>query len=121
MHRSMEILERCNGMPAACRAAQSAVRSRIWPKVPGYWKIAPNTLPGSQSSGRPRTISIPSGSARVSITATVCGCRSSATKNAVALDLADRCAIAIASAAAVASSSRLALATGRPVRSEIIV
>jgi hypothetical protein len=35
--------------------------------------------------------------------------------------LADRCAIVIASAAAVASSSSEALATSRPVRSQIIV
>jgi hypothetical protein len=66
-------------------------------------------------------ISIPSGSARVSITEMVCGCRFSLTKNALALDFATRCAIAMASAAAVASSKSDALATGSPVRSATMV
>ena len=107
--------------PALCSASQSAVRSRMCPKVPGYWKIAPNTCAGSQSSGLPRMISIPSGSARVSITLIVCGCRFSLTKKARAFDFATRCAMAIASAAAVASSSSEALATGSPVRSATMV
>ena len=99
---------------ASCSAAHSAVRSRIWPKVPGYWKIAPKTAAGSRSAGAPMTISMPSGLGRVSMTEMVCGCRFSLTKNALAFDLATRCAMAMASAAAVASSSNEALATGRP-------
>ncbi|MNP74371.1 hypothetical protein D3C76_1712360 [compost metagenome] len=66
-------------------------------------------------------ISIPSGSARVSMTEMVCGCRSSLTKNAFAFDFATRCAMAMASAAAVASSSNEAFATGSPVRSATMV
>ena len=64
---------------------------------------------------------MPKGAALVSITAMVCGCRSWATKNASALDLDCRRAMAIASAAAVASSSRDAFATGSPVRSATMV
>ena len=64
---------------------------------------------------------MPSGAARVASTASTCGWRSSAAKNRELLDLALRLAIPIASAAAVASSSRLALAMGRPVRSSTMV
>jgi hypothetical protein len=66
-------------------------------------------------------ISIPSGMARVRITAMVCGWQKRSTKNALAFDFATRSAMVIASAAAVASSSRLALATSSPVRSQTMV
>ena len=88
----------------------------------GYWKIAPKTAFGSRSlKGSPTITSQPKGSARVSITAMVCGWQWWSTKKAVALDFAARFASAIASAAAVASSSRLALATSSAVRSQIMV
>ena len=66
-------------------------------------------------------ISMPSGSARVCITAIFCGWQASSTKNPRALDFATRSAITIASAQAVASSRSEALATGSPVRSATIV
>jgi hypothetical protein len=64
---------------------------------------------------------MPSGSARVRITAMFCGWQFSSTKKAVAFDFATRCAMVMASAAAVASSRSEALATGSPVRSDTIV
>ena len=63
------------------------------------------------------TSSIPSGSARVCSTASVCGWVSASTRNRGDADEPARRHSAIASAAAVASSSRLAPATARPVRS----
>ncbi len=106
---------------AACSAAISSVKSRIWPLVPGYWNSAPNTLSGSNSDGSATITSMPSGSARVLITAIFCGWQAASTKNAPAFDFATRCAMVIASAQAVASSSSEAPATSSPVRSEIIV
>ena len=55
------------------------------------------------------------------MTAMVCGWQFSSTKNALALDFATRSAMLMASAAAVASSSKLAFATGKPVRSATMV
>jgi hypothetical protein len=54
-------------------------------------------------------------------TASVCGCTSESTKNDLVFAADTRSASAIASAAAVASSSNEALATSRPVRSQIMV
>ena len=63
---------------------------------------------------------MPTARARVSITARLCGCRfRSAMKRS--RRRSERLHMAIASAAAVASSSSEAPATGRPVRSAIIV
>ena len=73
------------------------------------------------SSGSPTITSMPSGAARVCITAMFCGWQFSSTKKAVAFDFATRCAMVIASAQAVASSRREALAISSPVRSETIV
>ncbi|MCY1242166.1 hypothetical protein D9M72_551110 [compost metagenome] len=67
------------------------------------------------------TICQPSGSARVFRRAIVCGWQFSSTKKVLAFDFETRSAIAMASAAAVASSSREALATSRPVRSQTMV
>ena len=67
--------------------------------------------------GSPTTTSIPSGAARVRITAMVCGWQSASTKNRADFDFDTRRAIAIASAAAVASSSSEALASSIPVKS----
>ncbi len=64
---------------------------------------------------------MPSGSARVRSTSSVCGCTLSATKNVLDFDFDERLARVIASAAAVASSSRDALAISMPVRSATIV
>ena len=65
---------------------------------------------------------MPSGSARVSSTARVCGSVSaSTTKTASGLARPARRTSVIASAAAVASSSMEAPATSRPVRSATIV
>ncbi|OIQ70965.1 hypothetical protein GALL_474180 [mine drainage metagenome] len=64
---------------------------------------------------------MPSGSARVRMTASVCGSTSLSTKKVVDLDLATRIASVMASAAAVASSSIDALAMGIAVRSMIMV
>ncbi len=89
----------------------------MYPCVPGYWKIAPKTVLGSRSTGSPTTISIPSGSARVRMTARLCGWHSWSTKKARAFDLAWRWAMVIASAAAVASSSSDELAMSIAVRS----
>ena len=71
--------------------------------------------------GVPTMTSIPSGAARVFITAMFCGWQFSSTKNAVAFDLATRCAMVIASAQAVASSSSEALEISSPVRSDTMV
>ena len=76
----------------------------------------------SSASGRPTRMSMPLAAARVSTTAIVCGWQSSATKKAVLPDLPFTAAQKwTASAAAVPSSRSEALATGRPVRSAIIV
>ena len=64
---------------------------------------------------------MPSGSARVSTTAEVCGNRSASTTNRGDLLLLARRSSVIASAAAVASSSIDALATSMPVRSATMV
>ncbi len=64
---------------------------------------------------------MPSGSARVANTANVCGDVSASTTNRAERARPARRSRVIASAAAVASSSMEALATGRPVRSQIIV
>ncbi|MNL36374.1 hypothetical protein D3C87_1584490 [compost metagenome] len=98
------------------------MKSRTSPLVPGYWKIAPKTSTGSRSViGSPMMTLQPSGAARVSISAMVCGWQALSTKKALALVFAWRWQSAMASAAAVASSSSEALATSRPVRSAIIV
>jgi hypothetical protein len=65
--------------------------------------------------------SMPSGWARVARTARVCGCVSASTRKRCEATLPARRARVIASAAAVGSSSRLAPATGRAVRSETTV
>jgi hypothetical protein len=61
--------------------------------------MAPNTAAGSSASGGPTITSMPSGSARVCITAMFCGWQFSSTKNPRAFDFATRSAITIASAA----------------------
>ena len=66
-------------------------------------------------------ISMPKGSARVRMTSMFCGWQASSTKKTLDFDLAERCAMVIASAAAVDSSKSEALAMSRPVRSQIIV
>ncbi len=106
---------------AACSASISAVKSRRWPWVPGYWKIAPKTFSASSSSGAPTITSMSRGAARVRITAMFCGWQFSSTKKARAFDLATRCAMVMASAAAVASSRSEALAISSPVRSLTMV
>ncbi len=65
--------------------------------------------------------SMPTPSARVRSTSSVCGCRPLEAKNTLDLDFAERLASVIASAAAVASSSSEALAISMPVRSATIV
>ena len=79
--------------------------------------------PRSRRYRRVRTSrnSMPTGAARVARTARVWGCRSVARHTMRDFDLPTLAAIVTASAAAVASSSRLALAIGRPVRSAIMV
>ncbi len=106
--------------PAAWTAAIGAVRSTSSPWVPGYWKMAPKQAEGTAPAG-PVTTSIPSGVARVRITARVCGCSASSAKNTWLLDFDCRCASAMASAAAVASSSSEAFAISSPVRSATMV
>jgi hypothetical protein len=64
---------------------------------------------------------MPSGCARVPITARVCGSVSASTTYTPLAALDERRASVIASAAAVASSSIDALAVGRPVRSATTV
>ena len=64
---------------------------------------------------------MPSGSARVRSTASVCGSVSASTTNRALRAFPARRSSVIASAAAVASSSSDAPATGRPVRSATIV
>ena len=83
--------------------------------------MAPNTLSASSASGAATITSIPSGAARVWISAMFCGWQFSSTKNAVAFDFATRWAMVIASAQAVASSSSEALAISSPVRSLTMV
>jgi len=68
----------------------------------------------------PVTIVTPSPAARVSTTASVCGCTRSSTKNFGFLREAAKI-IDMASAAAVDSSRSEALHSSKPVRSEIIV
>ncbi|CAM3863362.1 hypothetical protein TSST111916_11100 [Tsukamurella strandjordii] len=83
--------------------------------------------PKNSPSGRPSAItsvtttSMPSGSARVSITARVCGKTSRSTTSRGLLDLPARRSRVMASAAAVASSSMELLAISMPVRSETMV
>ena len=64
---------------------------------------------------------MPIGSARVRRIASVCGNTSASTRKRLDSAFEERRATVIASAAAVASSSREALATGSPVRSQTIV
>ncbi|SHU38266.1 Uncharacterised protein [Mycobacteroides abscessus subsp. abscessus] len=64
---------------------------------------------------------MPSGSARVAITAAVCGYRSASTTSRLDADFTARCMSVIASAAAVPSSSIEALAISSPVSSATIV
>ena len=68
----------------------------------------------------PVTSLIPSGSALVARTASVCGRQSASARNTLPLPVARRASV-IASAAAVASSSMDAPATGSPVRSSTMV
>ncbi len=63
---------------------------------------------------------MPSGSARVASTASVCGRQSASARKMLPLPACRRASV-IASAAAMASSSRDAPATGSPVRSATIV
>ena len=64
---------------------------------------------------------MPSGSARVAITAIVCGSVSASTTYTLLVAFDERRASVIASAAAVPSSSMLALAVASPVRSVTMV
>ena len=66
------------------------------------------------------TSSMPSGSARVARTASVCGRQSASARKILPFPATRRDSV-IASAAAVASSSSEAPATGSPVRSAIMV
>ncbi len=114
--------------PAAWAAAVSGAQSTISPVASGYCTITPTTgLPSaaaasdasSVTSRRSATTSgRPIASARVRITAIVCGkSRSSRSTTASAGALLTRRMSDIASAAAVASSSSDEPATSRPVRS----
>jgi hypothetical protein len=67
------------------------------------------------------TVSMPCGTARVRITAAVCGSASASMTKTPPLTLPMRRASATASAAAVPSSSSEAPAVGSPVRSETTV
>ena len=108
--------------PAPCSAAISPVEIPHLAIGAGILEDRPKHRAGIQSRPASPTItSIPSGSARVRITAMFCGWQPSSMKNAFAFDFATRSAIAIASAAAVASSSSEALAMSSPVRSQTIV
>ena len=111
--------------PSACTCsarADSAAGSRTSPVEVG----TETRTPKQPSAGSPAVTSrtsrtIPSGVARVSRTASVCGCVSASTTKVIAPVRSTRCSRAIASAAAVGSSSMEALARGRPVRSATIV
>ncbi len=108
--------------PRSCASAISPRRSAIRPEAPGYCASTPKQSPSGRPSDRSATTtSMPSGSARVSITPIVCGNASASTMKRFEAAFEARRATVIASAAAVASSSSDAFATGRPVRSEIIV
>ena len=92
----------------------------------GYCRNAPNTSGASsaQVSGGPTCSVIPSGSARLCSTASVCGKTRSDTRNTpppAGFFGETRCSSVIASPAAVASSSSEAPATGSPVRSVTMV
>ncbi len=89
--------------------------------MPGYCSSTPNASWVAAEHGASTTTSMPSGSARVRTTASVCGCTSSATRNVFDFDLPTRRHIVIASAAAVASSSIDAFAMSIAVRSDTIV
>ncbi len=110
--------------PSRCAASISPRRSRTCPVEPGYCSTIAKQpvaataalLPASKS-----TTLIPSGQARVAITARVCGCTSEATAITSLFALAVACAMCIASAAAVASSSSEALAISMPVSSQTMV
>ena len=107
--------------PWACTASISGRRSRTRPLTPGYCSSAAKAGALPASSAGPTCTVMPSGSARVLTTASVCGSTSSATKKVVLLLLPTRSASVMASAAAVASSSIDALAMAMPVRSVTMV
>ncbi len=111
--------------PLACAASTSVVWSRTAPLAPGYWSSTPkqsSSRSGSASAARSATTtSMPSGSARVRITAIVCGRASASTRKTLPVARPARRDSVIASAAAVASSNSDAPATGSPVRSDTIV
>ena len=109
--------------PAALARAITAAGSGQPPLAPGSCSNNPKLASlNCIASGSPCSSSMPSGSARVWSTARVWGKRSACTWKwrAPLAPLALR-ARAMASAAAVASSSREALAIGRPVSSVISV
>lgn len=110
--------------PWACSMTGSMARTA--PEAPGYWSSTPKTPRSAISAGMPSlrsatTTSTPVGSARVSITATVCGRVSASTRKTPFLTLPTRRDRAIASAAAVPSSSSEAPEVGSPVSSATIV
>ncbi len=104
----------------------TGLRSRTAPEAPGYWSSTPKTPRSAISAGMPSlrsatTTSTPVGSARVSMTAMVCGSASASTRKTPCLTLPTRRDSAIASAAAVPSSSSEAPEVGSPVRSATTV
>ena len=112
--------------PASCSRPANSRKSRIRPRVSGYWTSAPETSsvispppPGPESARS--TSRIPAAPARVRSTASVCGCASVSARNTGRRPRPAARHIAIASAAAVASSSSDAPATGSPVRSAVSV
>ena len=105
---------------AAWAASTTGARSRTSPDAPGYCSRTPKTPSKSVEAliGATRS-SMPSGSARVRSTSSVCGRQSESARNTS--PLVTRRHRVIASAAADASSSRDALATGSAVRSQTMV
>lgn len=89
----------------------------------GYDRSAPQTSPLSSSklAGAATRRLIPSGTARVRITARVCGCVAASAQNVLRTRPTLSKHIIIASAAAVASSSSDAFAIGSAVSSSTIV
>ncbi len=108
--------------PTPWAAATSGAWSRTAPDAPGYCTCRPKNSAGSSSTSRSSTrTSMPSGCARLAITAMVCGNASASTTYTGLLLRDARRARVIASAAAVPSSSIDAFAVARPVRSVTIV
>lgn len=112
--------------PSSWACSMTARGSLTAPEAPGYWSSTPNTPRSAISAGMPSdrsatTTSTPVGSARVWITAMVCGRQSASIRKTPCLTLPTRRERAIASAAAVPSSSREAPEVGSPVSSATIV